>query len=314
MDVYPVQYSIVKGNIHSMRAGQVIIFSIAILSGGTAAYRAADFKDPETIIEKAAVIVPAPVEKMNTVIVAAHPLKFGAELTANDLREVKWPAFAFGGDIMKVPDAARLALAIGHIANRDAQPAWFSFALLRAQQADIFLPGDPVTRGAADPVYGVGNFRVRGKGAVNGADFLGGPCPGDRGIGGIGIEDLVVFIGNQQSAGGGIGHELEQIITPRTEPEMQDPGGGAKKRQQADNGKHGQNPQHNRLGLIPCGNGKPDGAQRQDQGQDQYRPHPAARPCLRLHISRFLADWPACNICIAHLLALLFFKSNPSVF
>jgi pilus assembly protein CpaB len=89
-----VQHSIVKGNIQSMRAGQAIIFSIAILSGGTAAYRAADFKAPETIIEKAVVTVPAPVEKMKTVIVAAHPLKFGAKLTANDLREVKWPANA----------------------------------------------------------------------------------------------------------------------------------------------------------------------------------------------------------------------------
>jgi len=91
MDVPFIQYSIVKGNIQGMRAHQVIIFSIAILSGGAAAYRAADFKAPEAIIEKAVVTAPAPVQEMQSVIVAAQPLKFGKQITADDLKEIKWP-------------------------------------------------------------------------------------------------------------------------------------------------------------------------------------------------------------------------------
>lgn len=75
-----------------MRVHQIIIFSIAILSGSAAAYRATNSEaPPETVIEKAVVAPPAPVQKMQNVIVAAHPLKFGRQITMDDLKEVKWP-------------------------------------------------------------------------------------------------------------------------------------------------------------------------------------------------------------------------------
>ncbi len=78
-----------------MRAHQYIIFAIAVLSGGTATYRAMESESPAAVMDKIVAVEPAkPVQLMQTVIVAARPLEFGKKITPDDLKEVKWPADA----------------------------------------------------------------------------------------------------------------------------------------------------------------------------------------------------------------------------
>ncbi|MHB2169171.1 Flp pilus assembly protein CpaB [Alsobacter sp. R-9] len=68
-----------------MRFQSALVLLIAILLGGVAAFFARNFLLSQTA---------APVPEARTIVVAAQPLAFGAELTAENTRVISWPADA----------------------------------------------------------------------------------------------------------------------------------------------------------------------------------------------------------------------------
>jgi pilus assembly protein CpaB len=77
-----------------MRFGSILMFGLAIVFGVAAVFMAQHYLEGQATQASLAPQIVTPQVEMKTVVVAARPMRFGSELTAEQLREVEWPASA----------------------------------------------------------------------------------------------------------------------------------------------------------------------------------------------------------------------------
>jgi pilus assembly protein CpaB len=77
-----------------MRFGSILMFGLALVFGVAAVFMAQHYLEGQTTQASLAPQIAGPTVPMKTVVVAVRPLRFGAEIKTEHLREVEWPASA----------------------------------------------------------------------------------------------------------------------------------------------------------------------------------------------------------------------------
>lgn len=140
-----------------MRAGSAIALLVAIIFGGLAAFLSREF-----LLGLAT--PPAP-QKAGTMVVARQSLEFGANLTADNLREVEWPSVPLEGSFATITDLLKDGRRLTLVSMQKNEPILASKVTGPNQRATLSTLIDEGMRAVSvnvDEVRGVAGFILPG--------------------------------------------------------------------------------------------------------------------------------------------------------
>ena len=139
-----------------MRAGTVIALLVALVFGSLAAYLSREF-----ILNIATPQTPT----TGTLVVAAQPLEFGANLTGDNLREIPWPGDPLEGSFSSVADLLKEGRRLTLVSMQKNEPILASKITGPNQRATLSTLIDEGMRAVSvnvDEVRGVAGFILPG--------------------------------------------------------------------------------------------------------------------------------------------------------
>ncbi len=184
-------------------------------------------------------------------------------------------ALALAGDVGDRPHRqAGVALAGPKRAHAQTQPAPALAGL--TGDAHLFLQPAALARRLEQAVDGFGDVRVADEHALD-RPHVGRPVGPDQiEIGGIGVEDASVLVGDDDTVEGVVDHRLEQRVALLAAAESHDTGGEREQRKDADGAKHREQREDVVFGLAAADIDQPGGGADQQQGDQQHHADRAA--------------------------------------
>lgn len=140
-----------------MRAGSAIALLVAIIFGGAAAFLSREF-----LLGLAT--PPAP-QKTGTIVVARQSLEFGANLTADNLREIEWPGIPLEGSFTTITELLKEGRRLTLVSMQKNEPILASKVTGPNQRATLSTLIDEGMRAVSvnvDEVRGVAGFILPG--------------------------------------------------------------------------------------------------------------------------------------------------------
>src|SRR4051794_31867876 len=144
------------------------MIGIAVVFGLAAVLMAQKWLDRQTNRLRQAQVVPPPVVSTSTIVVAAEPLRFGNEISPQQLREIPWPAGAIPtgafGSIAEILDGKTRRVALFALEqNEPVLKTKITGPGQRASLAAVIEPGMKALTVRVNDVNGVAGFVLPGE-------------------------------------------------------------------------------------------------------------------------------------------------------
>ncbi|MBT9292313.1 Flp pilus assembly protein CpaB [Prosthecodimorpha staleyi] len=150
-----------------MRTNTVVMLLLALVFGGAAVFMSQSYLERQAEKRARTIEVSGPAVAASTVVVAAKPLNFGAEIARDALKEVAWPAEAVPAGAFRTvaelfaQQGRRVAL-VAIEANEPILPAKISGPGQRATLSSVIEEGMKAVTVKVDEVNGVAGFVLPG--------------------------------------------------------------------------------------------------------------------------------------------------------
>jgi pilus assembly protein CpaB len=150
-----------------LRTNTVVMLLLALVFGGAAVFMSQSYLERQAEKRARTIEVAAPAVQASTVVVAAKPLNFGAEVAREALKEVAWPAEAVPAGAFRTiaelyaQQGRRVAL-VAIEANEPILPAKISGPGQRATLSSVIEEGMKAVTVKVDEVNGVAGFVLPG--------------------------------------------------------------------------------------------------------------------------------------------------------
>lgn len=150
-----------------MRSNTIVMLLLALVFGAAAVFMSQSYLERQAEKRMKTIEVAAPQVATSTVVVAAKPMNFGAEVTEQALREVAWPADSVPAGAYRTvselfaQQGKRVALAVIE-ANEPILPSKISGPGQRATLSSVIDEGMKAVTVRVDEVNGVAGFVLPG--------------------------------------------------------------------------------------------------------------------------------------------------------
>ncbi len=219
---------------------------------------------------------------------------------------------ALGGHVGERPDRQpRIAPAVAERPDLEPQPA--RRPAPQPGDAHLFLQALAFSCCLEQPVDRLGRVGVADKGALDRPHVVGVGGVDEIEIGGVGIDDVAVVIGDDDAVGGAIDDRFDQGMRGRRRGDAQNAAGESEQREHADGGEHRQKRQDIRFGIAAADQYNGGRGGDQDGGDQQHESDAAAAAAAAL---RSIADRMAASpgVSAKEVRSIAFVPAPPGMF